>query len=91
MNRRLPRNFDGTIVPPNWRTLSLGALWDRLNEPRRLTTLAVIEAVMYCVRARGLAALQEPANIERLARCDPAARQQMNERIERLLKKEMAA
>ena len=44
MSRRLPKN---------WQTLSLGALWLRLNDPRRLTTPdSVIEAIMYCVRAR---------------------------------------
>ena len=73
MSRRLPRN---------WQTLSLGALWERLNDPRRLTTPeAVIAAIMYCVRARGLAALKEPGNRERLSRCDRAARDEINRRI----------
>jgi hypothetical protein len=73
MSRRLPRN---------WQTLSLGALWERLNDPRRLTTPeAIIEAIMYTIRARGLAALKEPANRERLKRCDRAAREEINRRI----------
>jgi hypothetical protein len=55
------------------------------------TPQATIEAIMYCGRERGLAALKEFANHERLLRCDPAARQQINERIERLLKKEAVA
>jgi hypothetical protein len=73
MSRRLPRN---------WQTLSLGALWERLNDPRRLTTPdSVIEAIMYGVRARGLAALKEPANREHLSRCNRAMRDEFNRRI----------
>jgi hypothetical protein len=44
-----------------------------------------IEAVMWCVRERGLKALKEPANEGRLRRCDAAAKAQINERIEKLL------
>jgi hypothetical protein len=77
MNRRLPKN---------WHTLSLGVLWERLNDPRRLTTAeAVIAAIMYCVRARGLGALKEPANRARLKRCNRAARDEINRRIHMLL------
>ena len=36
---------------------------------------------MYSIRERGLAALQEPNNKERLARCDAAAREQIKNRI----------
>ena len=73
MNRRLPRN---------WQTLSLNTLWERLNNPRRLRTPeAVIAAIMYCIRARGLSALKEPANRERLKRCNRAARDEINRRI----------
>jgi hypothetical protein len=36
-------------------------------------------------RERGPKALREPANQERLSRCDAAARTQINERIEKLL------
>ena len=50
----------------------------------RPTPQVVVEAILLCVRERGLAALQEPANQERLLRCDAAARQQINDRIERL-------
>jgi hypothetical protein len=77
MSRRLPRH---------WQTLSLGMLWERLNDPRRLTTPeAVIEAIMYCIRARGLGALKEPANRERLKRCNRAMRDEINRRIAMLL------
>ena len=54
---------------------------------RRPTPQVVIEAVMYAVRTRGLAAFKEPANIERLSRCDAEARAQINKRIEALLGK----
>jgi len=54
--------------------------------PRRFATSQVmIEAIMYGVRERGLAALKEPDNIKRLRRCDEAAHKQINERIEKLL------
>src|ERR1700675_4045451 len=52
--------------------------------PRRLrqrpTPQTLVEAVWYCVRERGLAALREPANLTRLQTFDPAARAQLNER-----------
>jgi hypothetical protein len=76
-------------LPPNWHKLSLGALWDRLNDPRRHPTpQVVIEAIMYAVRQHSLGALQEPETRERLSRCDQAARNQINRRIAAMLKKE---
>jgi hypothetical protein len=72
-------------IPQDWDRMSIDALWDTLNYGRqRPTPQTTVEAIMYCVRERGLAALKEPANQERLSRCDAAARQQINERIERL-------
>jgi hypothetical protein len=58
----------------------LGATHERIlcNRP---TPQSTIEAVLYCVRERGLAALRERANVERLSRCDEKARAQINERI----------
>ena len=74
-----------TELPKNWDTLSLDALWNNLNDPQRYPTpQSTIEAVMYSIRERGLAALQEPNNKERLATCDDAARKQIDERIERM-------
>jgi hypothetical protein len=64
--------------------MSLGALWDHLNRPRK-TPQTTIEAVIHSVRARGVAALIEPANIERLLECDDNSRIEINERIARLL------
>ena len=47
----------------------------------RPTPRTTIEAILWCVRERGVEALREPANIERLLRCDSAARAEINERI----------
>jgi hypothetical protein len=43
----------------------------------------VIEAIMISVAERGLAALKEPANIERLGRCDQAALAEIDRRIKK--------
>jgi hypothetical protein len=74
----------------NWQ--SLGAIWDRLNDPSRYPTPQVtVEAVMHAIRARGLAALKEVATKERLARCDRAARDEINRRIGAMLEKGIIA
>ena len=55
-------------------------------EPRLPPTpRTTIEAIMWTVRVRGVAALREAANIERLSRCDSTARTEINERIARLI------
>ena len=43
-----------------------------------------MEAVIEAVRVRGMAALKEPKNIERLSRCDEAAKAEIARRIEKL-------
>jgi hypothetical protein len=60
------------------------------EERQRPTPQATIEALLWCVRERGLEALNEPANIERLSRCDDAARDQINQRIAKLFRDEAA-
>jgi hypothetical protein len=50
----------------------------------RPTPRTVVEAVMLCIRERGVGALSEPENIRRLKQCDEAARAQIDARIERL-------
>jgi hypothetical protein len=74
-------------LPKNWHPL--GALWDALNDPSRFATpqSSKIEAILYCVRTRGIAALEEPENKARLATCDEAAREQIDERIKRMHEK----
>jgi hypothetical protein len=49
--------------------------------PPRPTPQTTIEAILYCVRERGPTALREPANIERLRRCDRAARAEIDRRM----------
>ena len=80
--RKLPDH-----IPDNWNdeTVSLEALWSRFNERRRGTPQGTIEAILYCVHARGVAALREPANIERLSRCDERARTEIDQRINKKL------
>jgi hypothetical protein len=50
----------------------------------RPTPQATIEAILHGVRQRGVAALKEPASIERLSRCDASARAQIDQRISKL-------
>jgi hypothetical protein len=71
-------------LPEDWFEMSQSALWDDPNRPRK-TPQATIEAVIYSVRERGVAALKEPANIERLLTCDADARANINERVARLI------
>jgi hypothetical protein len=56
----------------------------------RPTPQVTVEAVMYAVREQGLAALHEPDTIERLRRCDEAARDQINERFAKLFSESAA-
>jgi hypothetical protein len=76
-NRRLARNardYDST---------SLEQFWDLFNRECP-TPEATIEAITYCVRAGGTKALHEPANLERLSRCDDAALAQIDARMAKL-------
>jgi hypothetical protein len=60
-----------------------GVLSVEFNKPLS-TPQTTIEAILHCVRERGVAALKEPANIERLSRCDAGARTQIKARIAKL-------
>jgi hypothetical protein len=71
-------------IPHDWEDMTLDKLWERFNRERP-TPQATIEAIMYCVRERGVGALKEPANIERLVRCDQAAKEQIDRRIAKLV------
>ena len=62
--------------------VSLDRLWHELNDARsRPTPQVTIEAILSCVRERGVAALKELANLERLSRCDEAALAQIETRL----------
>lgn len=83
------RNAAGPHIDPehkskDWHGKSLGALWDHLNRPGK-TPQTTIEAVIHSVRERDVAALNEPANIERLLECDDDSRIEIDERIARLI------
>jgi hypothetical protein len=67
------------------RNVHLDRAWAELNNlDGRPTPQVTVEAIMYCVRERGLDALKEPANLERLSRCDAAALIQIDQRITKL-------
>jgi len=63
---------------------SIDALYRDLNKPNA-TPQATVEAIMVAVRERGVAALKDAANVERLGRCDQVTRAQINQRIARLI------
>jgi hypothetical protein len=56
--------------------------------PSRPTPQVTVEAILVAVRERGLAALEEPATLERLARCDAAAVQELTKRITKIFVEE---
>jgi hypothetical protein len=69
-------------------SVSLERAYSELNNPCRFATpQVVVEAILHCVRERGVAALKEPANIERLSRCDAAAKAQIDGRIKKLIER----
>jgi hypothetical protein len=73
-------------IPQDSDHIPIDALWRAVNHGRqRATPQTIIEAIMYCVCERGLAALTEPANLERLMRCDEAAKEQIDRRIAKLV------
>jgi hypothetical protein len=76
------------LTPPDGFDLRVEwlARQKRVGEaPRnRQTPQSTIEAIMHCVRERGVAALNEPENIERLSRCGAAAKAQIHRRIYKL-------
>lgn len=57
----------------------------RPPRPRpRGTPESIVEAIMYCVRERGRAALHEPKVEAWLSECDSAAKQQIKSRLSKL-------
>jgi hypothetical protein len=65
--------------------ISLQQAYLEINDPcNRPTPAVVVEAVMLAARERGLAALKEPATVERLQRCSAVARAEINQRIQML-------
>jgi hypothetical protein len=71
--------------------MSIDARW-QFSKEGHPTPQTTIEAIICAVRERGVAALKEPANIERLLRCNASAQAEINRRIARLIAaKEIAA
>jgi hypothetical protein len=80
---RKPRPQRSPRIPANWQEMSLDALYQHFNKTRP-TPQTTVEAILHCVRERGIKALGEPANQERLSRCDGAAREQIEARIAKM-------
>jgi hypothetical protein len=65
--------------------VSFEQAWFELNDPLAHPAPRVtIEAVIESVRVRGLAALEEEKNIERLSRCNARAKPEIERRIQKL-------
>ena len=65
--------------------VSIERAWNEINNPHsRPTPQSTVEAILHCVRERGIATLDEPKNIERLRGCDVTALAEINQRIAKL-------
>jgi hypothetical protein len=65
--------------------VSFEAAYRAINDPRdRATPQSVVEAVIVSVIERGLGALEEPKNLDRLGRCDAQARAEVGRRVAKL-------
>jgi hypothetical protein len=72
-------------LPADW---SLERVWNHYQDPRnRPTPQVVVEAILCWVAERGIAALDEPKNVERISRCDDAARKQIDARVQAMISK----
>jgi hypothetical protein len=56
-----------------------------VRSENRPTSQTTIEAILHCIRVRGIKALKEPANVKRLRRFDAAAKAQIDSRIKKLI------
>jgi hypothetical protein len=65
--------------------VSLVSAWT-LIQKRRATSEATVEALWQSVKESGMEALTDPANQDRLRRCDAAAIAEINRRIAKLTK-----
>jgi hypothetical protein len=61
--------MSGPSLPNGWETMPLGALWEKLNDPKRWPYAAqsIVDAVIYELRTHGVAQLAKPATRARLA------------------------
>ena len=54
------------------------------NHKHRSTPQVTVEAIVFSVQERCIGALKDRSNIERLSRCDKAAKNEINRRIAKL-------
>ena len=65
--------------------ISLVHAWNAINDPRHGPTPQVtVEAIVFSVQERCIGALKDRSNVERLSRCDKAAKNEINRRIAKL-------
>jgi hypothetical protein len=65
-DRRAARRKPQHDLPANWETMSVGALWHALNDPRRRAD-ATYDALLYELRTYGIAQLAKPNCRDRLS------------------------
>jgi hypothetical protein len=63
----------GSGLPSNWDQMSVGALWDRLNDPRRWPEApqSTYDAALFELREYGITQLEKPNCQRRLAVLSP--------------------
>jgi hypothetical protein len=68
-DRRAARRKPQHDLPANWETMSVGALWHTLNDPRRRADAAqsTYDALLYELRTYGIAQLAKPNCRDRLS------------------------
>src|SRR5262249_33731006 len=72
-------------LPRNWEKLSLDQLYWTLNDPRRHPTpQSTVEALMYSLRERGVAALSEPDCRRRLSELSDDQMREVATRLQKL-------
>src|SRR6266576_4911389 len=63
--------------------VSLDRAWQQINRPEsRPTPQVTVEAIWHSIRERGLNALDEPINRQRLSECDSAGRAELQRRLD---------
>jgi hypothetical protein len=70
-------------LPNGWASMSVPLLYETIMA-RRPAPEVTLHALYYAVRFRGVSALDEPVNIERLSRCDATQREKLNAFIKKL-------
>jgi hypothetical protein len=82
---QLPAERDEIVRLRRLHDLSFDAAWRAINTGRTAPNV-VLEAVVVAVRERGFKALEEPKNVDRMARLDEAGRRKLDRRLRKLKK-----